>query len=228
MIKDLHSETNVIHSQPEPATSDPNPSCDQKHGPPLVFGGIDGGSSGAMAFLRENGSWDVTVVSIVREGSHRLLAINDNLHFIEKAALSAGGRQNLVVAYEKTRKNPMFGTKNNYVSGRNEEFWRVLLTLQQISHYAVDPKTWQSLCFRDIDLPDTKDRAREFLRRRCPATDWLDSYNKAPREAIQDAMCIALWCRYRHFHPELPPAAQEHTNLGLLAPALLPPPQAAP
>lgn len=164
----------------------------------IIFGGFDGGSSGAMAFVDPAGHWEVQPVFKVQERGHWLLQIQANLDFIDKVAKRAGGGCKLVVAYEEARKNPRFGTKNNFVNGRNEEFWRVLLSMAGIDNVSVDPKTWQGVCLKGIAIADTKDRACEYIRRHCAGTEWLDDYNKAPREAIVDAMCIALWNRDRY------------------------------
>lgn len=164
----------------------------------LIYGGMDGGSSGAGAFLGPDGKWHVRLVSIFKDRRHWLLSVNENADFVNHMAELAGGRKNIIMAYERSRKNFKFGLNNTHVNGRNEEFWRVLLSLQKVQHCSVDPKTWQSLCLKGITGSDTKERAREYIRRRCPGTEWLDSYNKAPREAIVDAMCIALWCKDQH------------------------------
>ncbi len=163
--------------------------------PIRVYVGIDGGSSGAVAAVDETGAWQVALVAAVQERGHWLLSVDQNLEFLRLAVAKAGGLDNVLVAYEQSRKNPMFGSKNNFVNGRNEEFWRVLLTVKGFRHCSVDPKTWQSVCLKGINSTDTKVRAREYIRRMCPETTWLDCYNKAPREAIVDAMCIALWCK---------------------------------
>jgi hypothetical protein len=140
----------------------------------------------------------VRMVTKVRRRTHWLLGVPENLAYLDSLLVKAGGPDKVVVAYEQTRKNKRFGTRNNYVGGRNEEFWRVLLSVRELTFASVDPKSWQSVCFRNIAPGHSKDRAREYVRQRCPETDWLDSYNKAPREAIVDAMCIALWCRDRY------------------------------
>lgn len=181
--------------QPYPEVMQARTECPDGH---RLFVGIDGGSSGAMAKLDQYGNWEVCLVSTEWEGGHRLLAVEENLDVLRAWGIKAGGLDHLVVAYEKSRKNPAFGTKNNYVNGRNQEFWRVIFKVLNIQCYAVDPKTWQSLCFKGITCPDTKDRAREYIRRHFPGIDWLEDYNKAPREAIQDAMCIALWAKFRY------------------------------
>jgi hypothetical protein len=174
---------------------------------PTTYVGIDGGSSGKAVSTVDFLNWDVHDLGTVWLGGHRLLSVETNLEILNTVAFKAGGLQNVFVAYEQSRKNPRFGTKNNFVNGRNEEFWRVVLSISKVRFVSVDPKTWQSVCLKDITLSDTKERAREYLRRRCPSTDWLDAYNKAPREAIQDAMCIALWCRAQHLSSPATPAS---------------------
>jgi len=159
------------------------------------IGGTDGGSSGASAFLSPAGEWHVQTVFAAAEKGHRLLSVDENEAYLDAMAARAGGFDRLVIAYELSRKNKMFGYVNNFTNGRNEEFWRVLLRMKRIRCIAVDPKTWQCKTSKGIRGPGPKDRAREYIRQRCPGTDWLDSYNKAPREAIVDAMCIALWCK---------------------------------
>jgi hypothetical protein len=154
--------------------------------------GIDGGTSGGAA-LWNGTSWETHVVVKEKIGCHWLLSIEGNIEMLTSLVNKAGGPANVVVAYEQARKNPMFGSKNNYVNGRNEEFWRVILQMLDLEHCSVDPKTWQ-VCLKGIALEDPKDRAREFIRRRCGETAWLDSLTKASREAVVDAMCIALWC----------------------------------
>jgi len=170
----------------------------------IKYGGIDGGSSGAMAFVDENGAWETHLVEIIYDRGHWLLDVKKNLAILRSIADSAGGIDHLMIAYEQSRKNPDFGVKNAHVNGRNEEFWRVTLEGHDFSYCSVDPKTWQCACLKDIPIVDTKERAREYIRQRCPGTgDWLDSLNKAPRKAIVDAMCIALWCRDKYRNVEV-------------------------
>ncbi len=176
----------------------------------LTFGGVDIGSSGAMAFVDARGKWTVQLVFVETVGRHRLMSIRGNLEFLNTVAAVAGGPQNLVIAYERARKNPRFGYINNYTNGRNEEFWRVLLEVQNYKHRSVDPKTWQSACIKNLKGANTKSRAREYIRQRCPGTEWLDELNQAPRQAITDAMCIALWGKDQYqanaFEPRVPVA----------------------
>lgn len=155
----------------------------------------DNGTSGASAGSVDLVEWDVRLVSKLKIRTHWLLDVRDNLAYLDALLKKAGGPENVIVAYEQNRKNKRFGTRNNFVNGRNEEFWRVVLTERNLTFASVDPKSWQSVLFKDIPSGDPKDRAREYIRRRCPETGWLDSYNKAPREAIVDAMCIGMWCR---------------------------------
>jgi hypothetical protein len=157
--------------------------------------GIDGGRSGAWASVDEAGNWLVHLSATEEVDGHTLLSVSGNLAILRQHTAEAGGQGNIVAVYEQCRRNPAFGCKNNFTNGRHEEFWRVFFSLQSVKHRSVDPRTWQSVCLKGIDWPDTKERAREYIRRRCPSVDWLDDYGKARREAIADAMCIALWCK---------------------------------
>ncbi|MGH7968006.1 MAG: hypothetical protein ACREIC_04690 [Limisphaerales bacterium] len=102
-------------------------SIDQVESPIKLFGGGDNGRSGAVAFFDQGGNWYVFLVSVVLQRKHGLLNVQRNHAFLDAMVAMAGGPKHVVVAYERSRKNPMFGAKNNYVNGRNEEFWRVSL-----------------------------------------------------------------------------------------------------
>jgi hypothetical protein len=161
--------------------------------------GIDNGSSGAIASLNQQGAWKVQRVVRLRVGTHWLLDVEQNIAILQQMAEDVGGVGNLIVAYEASRKNDMFGARNNYVNGRNEEFWRVAFSLLKVhQHTAVDPKTWQSVCLKGIPAGEPKARARQYIGQCCPEAVWLEEMNKAPREAFVDAMCVALWCRNLH------------------------------
>jgi hypothetical protein len=56
-----------------------------------------------------------------------------------------------------------------------------------------DHRTWQSFCLGARGQGDTKLRALAYVRQRCADCAWLGDYNKEVREAVVDAMCIALW-----------------------------------
>src|SRR5579862_4133973 len=155
----------------------------------LYFLGYDNGTSGGSAGSNDLRNWDVRRVTKVRRRKHWLLGVPENLAYLDALLEKAGGPANVVVAYEQNRENNHFGTKNNFVNGRNEEFWRVILSVRNVTFASVDPLSWQSVCFKNIPPGDSKDRAREYVRRRCPETGWLDSYGKARREAYVDAMC---------------------------------------
>lgn len=175
--------------------------------------GIDGGTSGSFA-LWTGTSWETYLVVKEKVGTHWLLSVEANMEILKSLVAKAGGPANVVVAYEKARKNTKFGTRNNFVNGRNEEFWRVLLAREKLECHAVDPKTWQAVCLKGIAGEDPKDRAREYIRRRYGDMPWLDSCTKAMREAFVDAMCIALWCGDLHAPTPAPQA-----DLPLLAAA---------
>jgi hypothetical protein len=154
---------------------------------------IDGGVSGEIVAMFNRTCWRVHRVAVTRENGRPVLDIKKNLAFLDAIAERAGGRQRLFVVYERSRQNTMFGVKNSFANGRNEEFWRVLLTLGEFQFASVDPKTWQAYCFKGIAEGKPKPRALKFVQRNCPDLGWLESHTKAERLGIVDAMCIALW-----------------------------------
>jgi hypothetical protein len=155
--------------------------------------GIDGGLSGEIAAMFSRTCWQVHRVAVTLENERRVLDTKKNRAFLDAIAERAGGLHRLFVVYERSRQNTKFGFKNAFINGRNEEFWRVLLTLGEFQFASVDPKTWQAYCFKGIEKGKPKPRALKFVQRNCPDLGWLESHTKAERLGIVDAMCIALW-----------------------------------
>jgi hypothetical protein len=157
--------------------------------------GVDIGALGAHSVQLADGTWLAHPVLLLRDNGKRKLDPFANLALLESVADRVGGRHRLFVVYERGGKNRTFGVKNSFAIGQNEEFWRVLLTLEGFRFGAVHPHTWQTYCHQDTDGPGPKDRSLQFVKRSCPDLKWLDSHTKAQREGIVDAMCIALWAR---------------------------------
>ncbi|HYG33708.1 MAG TPA: hypothetical protein VEC99_02925, partial [Clostridia bacterium] len=91
-----------------------------------TFIGIDGGRYGALAALYPDLTWEAYPV-LVGDGEEIMLDVQGNYRLLESMAARAGGVDKIQVVYERCRKNPMFGYRNNFVNGRHDEFWRVLL-----------------------------------------------------------------------------------------------------
>lgn len=126
-------------------------------------------------------------------GKSRLLDIHLNCALLESLSDRAGGRDRVIVVYEKQKKNRIFGVKGNFANGRHEEFWRVLLTLEGFKFTSVDPNTWQGNVLQGITGGDPKQRARTFLTQRFPSVQL--QHKPGQQEAIRDAMCLAFWGR---------------------------------
>lgn len=159
-----------------------------------TFIGIDGGASGALAALFPDLTWEAQPV-LLCDTEETMLDVHGNLRLVEAIAAKAGGVDKIQVVYERCRKNPVFGTKNNFANGRHDEFWRVLLETRGIPCSSAFPRTWQDACFGRGGPVDTKARALAYVQARCSDLGWLKSFNKAQREGIVDAMCIALWAK---------------------------------
>ena len=170
---------------------------------PTAWVGIDGGVSGAFATLYPDGSWEVHPAVVGRWNEDRVLDIPGNMKILEGMADKAGGFKNIFVAYERARKNKKFGIYNLFQIGRNDEFWRVSLTLRNVQFCDVDPRTWQCFCWGARGKGNTRLRALAYVQRRVPNSGWLNDYNKEQRKGIVDAMCIALWAAAIKIEPQL-------------------------
>lgn len=157
--------------------------------------GIDNGVTGAFAVLRPDDSWTYEPVKVIDCGRGKLLDVDGNLAFLDQMAQCAGGTEQLVVACEEPPINPRFGAKGNFANGRNGEFWRVLLALKGFSFAWVSSRIWQRDVLRGILGRDTKKMAKLFISQRFPAVTLNGGFTAPQKEAIRDAMCIALWAR---------------------------------
>jgi hypothetical protein len=156
--------------------------------------GIDAGSSGAMAALYPDSTWEAHPV-LAAYGKETFLDVHGNLRLLEAMIARAGGMDKAQISYERGRKNKGFGSCNNFTIGRHDEFWRVLFEAKGIPASPVFPRTWQDPCLGRGGSVDTKERALNYVRSRCSDLAWLDKFNKVQREGIVDAMCIALWAK---------------------------------
>lgn len=161
---------------------------------------IDGGRSGEIVTRHKDGRWEVHRVAFKQEHKRWKLDIEPNLSVLQSIAEAAGGMDRVFVVYERSHQNDMFGAKNSFTNGQNDEFWRVLLTLGGFGFVSVDHKTWQAYCFKGVAGPKSKakpkTKARRFARRNVRDLAWLKSHNKAERLGIIDAMCIGFWAQH--------------------------------
>lgn len=160
-----------------------------------LYVGIDNGTTGALAGLSPDGQILCRPVEVQRLGNEKLLDIDGNLELL-RLIISGSGQplSNVLVVFEQAQIAPRFGARNNYTNGKNNEFWRVVLSMAKIPFCWVNPKDWQRSVFRGIRGTDTKTMAELVCRQRFPDSDFR-AYNRSQREGIHDALCIALWAR---------------------------------
>jgi hypothetical protein len=161
----------------------------------VAYLGIDNGTSGAIACITPDGEAVCEPVAVQDLGKEKLMDIEGNLALLQRMIASLPLRQVLVV-FEQAQITPRFGYKNNYTNGRNNEFWRVLLTMAKIPFTWVNPQVWQRAVFNGIRGDDTKEMADLVRRQRFPSLD-LNGYTRIQVGGINDAICIALWARQR-------------------------------
>ena len=166
-----------------------------------IIVGIDNDCSGAIAALSREGKFVLLEpVRITKDGRRLLLDIPGNQAILKQISTLAGGNSEVMVVCEKQQLNPGFGAKTASAGGRNAEFWRVLTALMGLAHSTLHARTWQAgllNVFRDslTPRPDTKKTAELYIADRYPDLDLKSRYNAKQREAITDAMCLALWAQ---------------------------------
>ncbi len=183
--------TFTLRSQPEPRSAN-NPVVVR---PNRVYIGIDNGFTGAMVRLDPQDQILAFPVRVTDLGRHRVLDVTGCASLLDGLINTAGvPRDDVVVVFEQTPKNPLFGAKNNYTNGQNNEFWRVILTLHRGPFLWVDPIVWQRHIFASVRGTDTKAKAALVCEQRFPNFR-PGATNRAQNEGIIDGLCIALWAR---------------------------------
>lgn len=158
-----------------------------------TYVGIDNGLTGAVAAYFPNGSWFLWPVAVQNTGREKQLDVNQSLSALRQIAARAGGIGQLTVACELAPVNPRFGAKSNFTCGRCGEFWRVLLTMKEISFVTVKAQTWQKNLFNGASAGDPKLFAENYVQNRFPGIVDAHSFNKSQRSGVVDAMCLAAW-----------------------------------
>ena len=156
---------------------------------------VDGGFTGAIALVMPNDDVYCQPAAFKDLGNYKYLDIDvcrEALRAMLARATNAGHR--VVAVYEQMPITPLFGAKNNYINGQNNEFWRVLITLEKVPHLAVNPQKWQKHVFKGVRGSNTKAKA-EFVRKQRFPRFQPNGFSKSELEGINDALCIALWAR---------------------------------
>lgn len=163
---------------------------------PRSFVGIDNGVTGAVAVIHYTGAVDFWPTPTRSTGGDTR---------IDARALSAllAGLTNPHVVYEQGQKQPKFGTKGNFANGRSDGVLETVIELLlTVPYLPVNPKTWQSVVFKDMRRADadTKAAAIEFCRRTFPTLDLLRTPRcKGADPNIADALCMAWWAKHHAF-----------------------------
>lgn len=161
----------------------------------LAWIGIDNGKTAAIARIGVDGTLLCEPVITQGLGGETLLDVDGNLHLLRQMIATSGDcKEKVIVVFEQAQITPKFGYKNNYTNGRNNEFWRVLLTMAGIPFTWVNPRKWQNRMFADIRGDDTGEMAALVRRQQFPTLD-VSRYTKIQIEGINDAICIALWAQ---------------------------------
>jgi hypothetical protein len=160
-----------------------------------VYIGIDNGFTGAVVRLNEPNEILCRPVPVTDLGQYRILDVAGVEALMHEMITKAGAPlNNMIVVFEQSPITPLFGARNNFVNGQNNEFWRVLLTLKKIPFTWTNPKMWQEHIFAGIRGNDTKAKAAIVCQQRFPHFQTI-GYSRDEIKGIYDALCIALWAR---------------------------------
>lgn len=143
----------------------------------MLFIGIDPGVTGGWAIVRADGS------------------LHSYEQFIDwkstsKTLVTALKEDTVMAALEKVHSMPRDGGKSAFTFGANFGGWLALLESLNVSHALVPPQTWQKAMLGSFPKGESKARALEYVSRRYPDTEFFKS-----KHGINDAVCIALYCR---------------------------------
>lgn len=162
--------------------------------------GIDNGFKGAASCLTDDNRIYCRPVRVLDLGEERFLDVDGNRELIRDLLVAAGvTRDQILAVFENAQPNPEFGAHNNFTNGRNREFWRLILTLEQIPFIWVTPRRWQDHVFAGMPgyrskKKNTKAMAAMLRKQLFPQFD-TSGYNQEEREGLNDAILIAVWAR---------------------------------
>jgi len=161
----------------------------------FAYLGIDNGFTGAVSCLLPDNRVFARPVKFIDLGKEKLLDIEENRLMLREMIAAAGTtKDKVLVVYEQAQVMQKAGARNNFTNGKNGEFWRVLLTLEQIPFMWVNPKDWQKQMFRGVRGDDTKVMAALVRRQLFPEFDG-SGHNRSQMEGINDAILIAACAR---------------------------------
>ena len=158
------------------------------------WAGIDNGISGAIAILREDGSFRVEHVPVCEVGKST---------FIDSEALADILFQEGLpfTVFEQGQKQPKFGCKGNFANGDSFATVRTVLRLTKTPSMYVNPKQWQKDIFAGIrgTADNTKGASIEFCRRVYPHISLIPPRCRVADDNFADAICMAHWSRTKAF-----------------------------
>lgn len=167
-----------------------------------LYIGADNGVSGAMAAIFNDRIIKVSLTPTVEMGTHRRLdcrGIVDWIYDCIPKLAQVTAHEDIRLVVEQAQKNPGFGCKTNYSQGASHGQWMAICELEELKHHYVNPKTWQSVVFKDfrgLAKKNTKGASIEAVKRNFPGQFKAFTFkNKYEQEAICDAICIALWAQ---------------------------------
>jgi len=158
-----------------------------------TFVGVDNGTTGAVAILRPDNT--LVVKTPVRQVG------KDTVLDARALANLFSTIPNPHIVFEIGQKQPIFGTIGNYANGRSHGVLETVIELLGCPYRPVNPKDWQSDCFKGMRKAgeDTKAASEEFCRRTFPQVNLVAPGCRVVHTGFTDALCMAWWAKNRAF-----------------------------
>lgn len=173
-------------------------SC-QEEGVEMIFVGVDGGLSGGIIVLDNDGNIIKKIVMPVIKGKesktqYDIQAIKNIL-----VALKNSNADTIVAGLEKAQVSHIGGKSSMFSKGFCYGMFQGLLTATEISYQIFRPQDWQKQVLAGIPGTDTKQRSIMWCKMKYPAEDWRATQRSInDHDGLCDACCIANYVRAKN------------------------------
>ena len=162
----------------------------------LNYIGIDPGSKGAIAIIREGGA-GISITPVLIGGKDLDLAEIAKWLQAELSMNNSKWRTQTIACIEKAHAMPGQGVSSMFSFGFTTGALHGILATLGISYNVVAPQTWKKVIL--VDTTKDKVAAVDYCRKAYPYVSLLQTPRcKKAHDGMADALCIATYCRLKY------------------------------
>jgi crossover junction endodeoxyribonuclease RuvC len=151
--------------------------------------GIDPGLKGAVAWITEDGGFEIYPTPVMKVGSKNFYWVaNMSLAFYKY--LNDG--YDITVYLEKAQAMPKQGVSSTFKTGEGFGLWQGILSAMNIPYVVVTPQKWQKRILAGMK-GSTKDRSAVAATRLFPDESFVAEGCRKIHDGMTDAACIARY-----------------------------------